>query len=513
MNTNIEIIKPGSVSYNTWKSVYSGHHIALNETSWTNIQNSMKTVEQILANKQAVYGINTGFGKLANVRISDSELGKLQYNLIVSHATGVGTPLSKPVTRLMMAMKIASLSRGASGIHPKTIERLLQMLEQDLIPVIPGQGSVGASGDLAPLSHMAACLIGEGYIWKNNQPVPSLNILKEHHLDPIVLGPKEGLALINGTQTSCALALSAIFEIETLFLNTIIAGALSIEAVKGSKAPFDSRIHALRGHQSQSDIAYVIQKLLKDSEIMDSHQTCEKVQDPYSLRCIPQVLGACLKIIRNSTETLITEANGVSDNPLVFTDTKEVISGGNFHAEPVAFAADILALAICEIGALSERRIAMLTDSSISQLPAFLTPNPGLNSGFMIAHVTAAALVSENKQRAMPASVDSLPTSANQEDHVSMATHAARRLHDMIENAAGIIAIELLSAAQGIEFHRPLKSSKVLEAIHKTIRQSALAYDQDRYFSPDIEAVKSLVLTGKLVEHLPKECLKMLLFK
>jgi len=400
-------------------------------------------------------------------------------------------------------LKAASLARGYSGVRPVLIERLLQVVNAGIYPLVPGQGSVGASGDLAPLAHLALALIGEGRVRVGGQELDSAKALKNAGIEPLLLGPKEGLALLNGTQVSTALALEALFAAEDLLAGSIVSGSMSVDAALGSRVPFDARIHEARGQPAQSAVAAAFRSVLGESEIGHSHENCDHVQDPYSLRCQPQVAGACLQQIADAARVLGLEANGVSDNPLVFGAEGEVLSGGNFHAEPVAFAADNLALAIAEIGALAERRIAMLIDDSLSQLPAFLVRQGGLNSGFMIAQVTAAALASENKSHAHPASVDSLPTSANQEDHVSMATFAARRLHPMAENTRGIIAIELLAAAQGIDFRRPLKSSPALESAHALLRMRVAFYDHDRHFAPDIEAAKAVIGDERLLALVP----------
>lgn len=464
---------------------------------------SSAIVAKIIREGNPAYGINTGFGKLAQQRIPDHDLEQLQKNLILSHSVGVGEPVSDAVARLIMAMKIASLARGFSGIRSHVVTTLLDILNAGVVPFIPSKGSVGASGDLAPLSHMTLTLIGEGQAKWQGEWMPAQQALAKAGITPIVLAAKEGLALINGTQVSTALALNGLFRTQTLFRNAILAGALSVDAAKGSDAPFDARIHELRGQPGQIYAARLYRELLAGSQIRQSHRDNDnKVQDPYSLRCQPQVMGAIQDLITQNERTLLTEANAVTDNPLVFPghngEPDQVISGGNFHAEPVAFAADGLALAIAEIGALAERRVALLIDASISGLPPFLVPSAGLNSGFMIAHVTAAALASENKSLAHPASVDSLPTSANQEDHVSMATFAARRLEDMAQNTAAIVAIELLCAAQGIDFHAPLLTSERLQNVQDAIRRAVPFYDQDRYLAPDIEAVKALVLDESL---------------
>jgi histidine ammonia-lyase len=461
-------------------------------------------VARIVADGKPVYGINTGFGKLANTHIAADQLELLQKNLVLSHSVGVGPLLPDRVVRLTMLLKVASLARGYSGVRPEVVEAMIALLNSEVYPCIPSKGSVGASGDLAPLAHMTAAMLGWGNVRHQGQSMPAAAGLARAGLAPLTLGPKEGLALLNGTQVSTALALHGLFSTANLFAAAVVAGAMSVDAAMGSDTPFDERIHELRGHLGQIECAAAYRRLLKGSEIRASHLTGDdKVQDPYSLRCQPQVMGACLDVINNAALTLLTEANGVTDNPIVFPDTGESLSGGNFHGEPVAFAADQLALAIAEIGALSERRIALLIDASISGLPPFLTSASGVNSGFMIAHVTAAALASENKSLAHPASVDSLPTSANQEDHVSMATFAARRLGDMVENSAGIVAIELLAAAQGIDFRRPLKSSEALEEAHEIVRRVAPHLDGDRYLALDIEAVTPLVRGGSFVRFCP----------
>ncbi|MDR3509072.1 MAG: histidine ammonia-lyase [Caulobacteraceae bacterium] len=494
------ILHPGAVSLAQWRAIYRGAPARLDPACAPVIAASAAAVERILAKGEPVYGINTGFGKLASVRIGDDDLAALQRNIVLSHAAGVGAPTPVAVTRLMMALKLASLAQGASGVAPATIALLEALLSKGLTPVVPGQGSVGASGDLAPLSHMAAAMIGVGEIFVGEARLPAAQALAQAGLAPLILGPKEGLALLNGTQFSCANALAGLFETERLFGSALITGALSTEAAKGSDTPFDPRIHALRRHQGQIDTAAALRALMAGSAIRDSHRSGdERVQDPYCLRCQPQVMGAVLDLLRQATATLATEANGVTDNPLIFPEADEALSGGNFHAEPVAFAADMIALAICEIGSLAERRIAMLVDPALSGLPAFLTPKPGLNSGFMIPQVTAAALVSENKQRAYPASVDSIPTSANQEDHVSMAAHGARRLLDMVQNAYSVVGIELLAAAQGCDFHAPLPSSPALETVRASLRAEVPFLDHDRHMHPDMEAATAQVRDGRVI--------------
>ena len=462
---------------------------------------SRATVERRLADGGTYYGINTGFGLLANTRIGDKDLAELQRRLVLSHATGTGVPLDDATVRLVLALKVASLARGHSGIRPEIVAALLRLIEAEVYPVIPGQGSVGASGDLAPLAHLSAALLGVGEVRYGGRTMPAADGLALAGLAPVRLQAKEGLALLNGTQVSTALALTGLFAIEDVFAAALVAGALSTDALKGSTVPHDPRIHAARGQPGQVTVAAVLRRLLDGSPINASHAGCAKVQDPYSLRCQPQVMGACLDVMQSAAATLATEANAVTDNPLIFAD--DILSGGNFHAEPVAFAADMLAMAGCEIGSISERRTAILVDPKMSGLPAFLVEPGGLNSGFMIAQVTAAALVAENKQLAHPASIDSIPTSANQEDHVSMATHGARRLGLMAGNAAAVIAIELLAAAQGVGFHAPLETSEPLREALSRIRAVAAPWDEDRYFAPDIAAVRGLVEAGAFRDIIP----------
>jgi histidine ammonia-lyase len=492
------VLTPGRLGLAELRALWAApRRVALPEAARAAITASAAAIEAIVARGEAAYGINTGFGKLARTRIPDAQLEQLQRNLILSHSVGTGEPMSDATVRLVMAMKAASLARGHSGVRPVVIDTLLAVLNAGIVPLIPSKGSVGASGDLAPLSHMTLALMGEGEVRVDGRMMPAAVALQAAGITPLTLAAKEGLALINGTQVSTALALHGLFLAERLLEAGSLTGALCVDAAKGSDAPFDPRIHALRGQPGQIACAAVTRTLLEGSAIRQSHVVNdERVQDPYSLRCQPQVMGACRDLIAQAARTLLIEANAVTDNPLVFPDTGEVLSGGNFHAEPVAFAADTLALALAEIGALSERRIALLIDSTLSGLPPFLVDNPGLNSGFMIAHVTAAALASENKSLAHPASVDSLPTSANQEDHVSMATYAARRLETMADHTATILAIEWLAAAQGVDFHRPLLTSPRLQRTHATLRKTVSFYDRDRLFAPDIEAAKALVLAG-----------------
>src|ERR1700676_4204304 len=454
-------------------------------------------VDRIVATGEAAYGINPGLGLLPQTRIPAEQLELLQRNLLLSHAAGVGDALPDGVVRLILAMKVNALARGHSGITMAVIDALAKLLEHEVYPVIPAQGSVGASGDLAPLAHLSTVLLGIGEVRVGGAVRPAAAGLRLAGLLPLKLRAKEGLALINGTQVSTALALAGLFGAEDVFAAAVVAGAMSVDALKGSDAPFDERIHQVRRQPGQIAVAREYRDLIAGSAIRASHLDCSRVQDPYSFRCQPQVMGACLDLIRNCSVTLEREANAVTDNPLLFVEAGDVLSGGNFHAEPVAFAADTLALAIAEIGNLSERRMAVLVDPKMSGLPAFLVENSGVNSGFMIAQVTAAALVSENKTIATPCSIDSIPTSANQEDHVSMATHAARRLSVMVDNAAGVVGIELLAAAQGIDFHRPGQSSRRLEEVHAGIRRDVAFYAADRYFAPDIDAARSWVKSGR----------------
>ncbi|MBT8423287.1 MAG: histidine ammonia-lyase, partial [Gammaproteobacteria bacterium] len=445
-------VQPGAVELSLLRKIERRHEIvALNEQTREDIARSHQAVRDLCARKGSTYGVNTGFGKLAQKRVASDQLEQLQVNLLLSHCCGVGAPLTDPVVRMVLLLKVMSLARGYSGVSQETVTALLTLLNKNILPVVPSRGSVGASGDLAPLAHLAATLIGTGKLKVDGQVMPAAEGLNHAGLAPLSLKPKEGLALINGTQVSTALALDALFKAERLFAAALCTGALTVDAMKGSDAPFDERIHIARGHKTQIDVAAVYRQLLHGSKIRASHLHCERVQDPYSLRCMPQVMGAVLNTLLHAADVLLVEANGVTDNPLIFADEVDAVSGGNFHAEPVALVADAMAVAIAEIGALSERRIANLVDATQSGLPAFLVDDPGLNSGFMITQVTAAALASENKSLAHPASVDSLPTSANQEDHVSMATFAAWRLRSMIDNTANILGIELMAAVQGVQ--------------------------------------------------------------
>lgn len=492
-------LSPGKITYPDLRLLLDETTLLeLDPACHAGIHAAEKVVQDIIAEDRTVYGINTGFGLLANTRIAQADLTTLQESIVLSHAAGTGDLLSDAAVRLILALKINSLARGYSGVRLTTIQALIQLFNHQVYPCIPAQGSVGASGDLAPLAHLSIILLGVGEVRYQDKKLSAVEGLKIAGLKPMALAPKEGLALLNGTQVSNALALLALLATEYITMAAFAAGALSVDATLASEKPFDERIQQVRGHAAQMWAAKILRTLLQQSEMLASHSNCIKVQDPYSLRCQPQVMGACLAHWLFARDSLLTEANAVSDNPLVFAEQNEIISGGNFHAEPVAMAADTLALSIAEIGALSERRIALLTDPRFSHLPAFLVDNAGLNSGFMLAQVTAAALASENKSLAHPASVDSIPTSANQEDHVSMATFASRRLLSMTENTSAIIAIELLAACQGIDFRRPLKTSPRLEEVHAWVRKQVPFYAKDRYFAPDIAVIKQGILSGQL---------------
>ncbi|WP_298336124.1 histidine ammonia-lyase [Ferrimicrobium sp.] len=497
-------IEPGALTFAQLQAVREGvDSLELPVQSWERIGAGAATVTEIAAASAPAYGINTGFGRLANTQIPPAELELLQRNLVLSHAVGVGDPLPATVVRMVLLLKIASLAQGYSGVSRELMEMLIDFLVNDILPVIPSQGSVGASGDLAPLAHLATALIGVGEVRCHGQTMSALEGLATLGRDPIVLRPKEGLALLNGTQVSTALALEGLFAIDRVTKAAVVTGALSVDAAAGSVVPFDPRIQEVRGHRGQKIAAGAYRRLLAGSGITQWHQDCEKVQDPYSLRCQPQVMGSVFDVLQWTGERLMVEANGVSDNPLVFTETGEVLSGGNFHAEPVAMACDFLAIAASEVGGLAERRIALLIDATLSGLPPFLVRNGGVNSGFMIAHVTAASLASENKSLAHPASVDSLPTSANQEDHVSMATFAARRLTPLAHNVATIIGIELLAAVQGIELRAPVTTSPTLRNVMDCLRQVVPHYDVDHFMAPDIQAALELVESGEIGTFCP----------
>ena len=495
-------LTPGKASLETLEKIYrSDEPVKLDPKAKAGVEDAASHIQAAVAGGTPVYGVNTGFGKLASVQIAPEDTSILQRNLILSHCCGVGEATEKPIVRLMMVLKLLSLGRGASGVRWEIIDLIENLIEKNIMPVIPSQGSVGASGDLAPLAHMAAALIGEGEAEYKGKIMPAREALNLAGLNPVVLGAKEGLALINGTQFSTAYALAGLFEAWRNAQAVIVTSALSTDAIMGSTAPLLPEIHALRGHRGQIEVAAAMRSILEGSDIRDSHREDDsRVQDPYCIRCQPQVTGACIDLLRMAAKTLQIEANAVTDNPLVLKESGLIVSGGNFHAEPVAFAADQIALAIAEMGAISQRRIALMVDPTLSyDLPPFLTPKPGLNSGYMIAEVTTAALMSENKHLANPCSTDSTPTSANQEDHVSMAAHAARRLTRMNANLSGIIAVELLCAAQGIEFRAPLKTSPSLQTVTKTLRQTVPTLEDDRYLAPDIKAATDLITQKVLV--------------
>jgi histidine ammonia-lyase len=497
-------LDPTNVTLDQLRQLWSGAQARLDDAAMQRIATAAASVDRIVAGGETVYGVNTGFGLLANTRIPDDRLAELQTNLILSHSAGLGEPLPRHVVRLMIVLKLLGLGRGYSGVRPMIIERLQSLLERDAMPVIPSQGSVGASGDLAPLAHLISAMMGYGRIDIAGDILPAADALQELGMEPLQLGPKEGLALINGTQVSTAIALDALFMGERVFAAAIAAGALSVDALKGSAKPFDPRISALRGQPGQMCVAAAIAGLLEGSDILASHATdCSKVQDPYSFRCQPQVMGAALDLLVNAARTLTIEAGAVTDNPIVFPGDDTAISGGNFHAQPVAFAADMIAMALCEVGSISERRTSVLVDPKMSGLPPFLTEDSGANSGLMIPQVTAAALVSENKSLAFPASVDSIPTSAGQEDHVSMAPIAARKAATIARNAAGVIAVELIAAAQGVDYHAPLKTSVELQGIHANVRGYTPHFTSDRYWADDMAALQAAVLAGEIGELVP----------
>jgi len=491
-------LDPTSIDLATLRQLWAGTPCKLDDASLDRIRASAASVERIVAGGETVYGVNTGFGLLANTRIPPERLAELQRNLILSHSCGLGEMLPRHVVRLMIVLKLLGLGRGYSGVRPLVIDALQVLLDQDAMPLIPAQGSVGASGDLAPLAHLIAALLGEGRIDVAGDILPATDALPKLGMKPLELGPKEGLALINGTQASTAIALDALFTAERVFGAALGAGALSVDALKGSVKPFDPRISEVRGQPGQIRVAAEIRGLLDGSEILGSHGRCGKVQDPYSFRCQPQVMGAALDLLTNAARTLTIEAGAVTDNPIVFEDEDSAISGGNFHAQPVAFAADTIAMAMCEVGSLSERRTAVLIDPKMSGLPAFLTDDGGVNSGLMIPQVTQAALVAENRSLAFPASVDSVPTSAGQEDHVSMAPIAARKAATIAKNVAGIVAVELIAAAQGVDYHAPLKTSEKLQSLHARVRAVSPRLESDRYWADEMAALQAKVLAGDM---------------
>jgi histidine ammonia-lyase len=493
-----EILIPAATSLAQLERIYRQELPArLHSDAQSGIQAAAACIAKAAAGQTAVYGVNTGFGKLASLKIAPQDTAKLQENLILSHCCGVGEPMPRAVARLMMVLKLLSLGRGASGVRPEITALIEDMLVAGVTPVIPAQGSVGASGDLAPLAHMAAAMIGHGQAMLGDRTLPAAAALAAVNLRPVSLGPKEGLALINGTQFSTAYALVGLFDGWRAAQNALVTSALSTDAIMGSTAPLHPEIHALRGQPGQIEAAQTMRALLEGSEIRESHREGDsRVQDPYCIRCQPQVTGAAMDVLRQAARTLEIEANAATDNPLVLSD-EQIVSGGNFHAEPVGFAADMIALALSEIGAIAQRRVALMVDPVLSfDLPAFLTPRPGLNSGLMIAEVTTAALMSENKHIAMPCVTDSTPTSANQEDHVSMAAHGARRLSQMVANLNVILGVEAICAAQGIDFRAPLTTSPPLRRAHARLRQDVATLGDDRYLAPDLAAAADLIRSG-----------------
>jgi len=491
-------LNPEAIDLATLRQLWQGAPCKLDDASIDRIRASAASVDRIVASGETVYGVNTGFGLLASTRIPTERLAELQRNLILSHSCGLGDALPRHVVRLMIVLKLLGLGRGYSGVRPLVIDALQGLLDKDAMPLIPAQGSVGASGDLAPLAHLIAAMMGEGRIDLKGDILPARDALDRLGMEALTLGPKEGLALINGTQASTAIALDALFMAERVFGAALGAGALSVDALKGSVKPFDPRLSAVRGQPGQIRVAAEIRALLEGSEILASHGRCGKVQDPYSFRCQPQVMGASLDLLTNAARTLTIEAGAVTDNPIVFEDEDIAISGGNFHAQPVAFAADIIAMAMCEVGSLSERRTAVLIDPKMSGLPAFLTDDGGVNSGLMIPQVTQAALVAENRSLAFPSSVDSVPTSAGQEDHVSMAPISARKAATIARNVAGIIGVELIAAAQGVDYHAPLKTGAKLQPVHARVREISPRLESDRYWADEMAALQAAVLAGTL---------------
>ncbi|MCB6177592.1 histidine ammonia-lyase [Rhodobacter sp. Har01] len=497
-----EILTPGETTLSQLERLFrDGLPARLADSARPGIEAAAARIAVAAAGDTPVYGVNTGFGKLASLKIDRQDTEKLQKNLILSHCCGVGDPMPRDVTRLMMTLKLLSLGRGASGVRPAVVAMLEQMLARGVTPVVPDQGSVGASGDLAPLAHMTAVMIGHGEAEVGGCTKPSAQALSEAGLSPLTLGPKEGLALINGTQFSTAYALAGLFQAWSAAREALVISALTTDAIMGSTAPLQPEIHTLRGHPGQIEAAAAMRALLDGSEIRESHRDGDtRVQDPYCIRCQPQVTGAAMDVLRMAARKLEIEANAATDNPLVLSNGR-IVSGGNFHAEPVGFAADMIALALAEIGAIAQRRVALMVDPTLSfDLPAFLTPNPGLNSGLMIAEVTTAALMSENKHLAHPTVIDSTPTSANQEDHVSMAAHGARRLQPMVRNLQVILGVEALCAAQGIEFRAPLQTSAPLRAALAALRAEIPALTDDRYLAPDLTRAAALVAAGRLAQ-------------
>ena len=474
--------------------VVGGAHVAVGEVARARLRAARAVVERAVASGAAVYGVNTGFGNLANVRIAPDRLVELQERLLLSHAAGMGEPLGEPAVRGMLLLRANTLARGHSGVREEVVERLLEFLNRGLYPVVPSRGSVGASGDLAPLAHLALPLLGLGELWRGGRARPAAEVLREEGIAPLALAPKEGLALVNGTQAMTSLTALACLAARSLARQADLVGALTTEALRGTDSAFDARIQAARPHPGQAASARNLWRLLQGSAIRESHRHGDlRVQDPYSIRCMPQVHGAVRDALGDVERRVEIEMNSATDNPLVFADGEALLSGGNFHGQPIALAADFLAIALAELGAIAERRIEKLTNAAFSGLPAFLVRDAGLNSGFMMAQVTAAALASENKVLAHPASADSIPTSADKEDHVSMGMGAALKLQSVVVNVRRILAIELAAAAQGIDLLRPLASSPALERLHVAVRARIAPWERDRAMAPDLAAAERLL--------------------
>jgi histidine ammonia-lyase len=496
-------------------------HLNLVPAARKRVERSRRCLADLLATGATIYGVNTGFGKLANQRIEPAEVLALQENLLRSHAVGMGPLLSISTSRLALALRIQTLAKGYSGVTVELIDNLIAMFNRGVVPAIPEQGSVGASGDLAPLAHLALVVMGEGYAFvarpgsdgklhvgarPGHKPLSGRAALRRVHLKPYRPQAKEGLALINGTQVSTAILAEALVRARHLARVADIAGAMTVEATKSSQRPFDPRVQEVRPHPGQIACAANLRRLLADSAIMVSHADCSKVQDAYSIRCMPQVHGTLRGAIAHVTQVVEIDMNAATDNPLVFAETDEIISGGNFHGQPIALAADLLAAAVADLSSISERRVENLVNPDLSGLPGFLTPHPGLNSGMMLVQVLAAALVSENKTLSFPASVDSIPTSANREDHVPMSTAAARKCRAVVTNATRVVASELLCAAQGIEFHKPLRPGKGAEAAYRHIREHVRPLGRDRTLHRDLEAVERLIRSGSLLGAVEAVC-------
>ncbi|HID39566.1 MAG TPA: histidine ammonia-lyase [Calditrichaeota bacterium] len=474
------------------------------------INASRRIVEDILQSGRVVYGVNTGFGKFADVRIERGATAELQRRLVLSHAAGVGNPMPEDVVRLMMLLKIKNLSLGHSGARLEVVERLVEMLNNGVAPVVPEKGSVGASGDLAPLAHMAAVMIGEGEAFYQGERLPGAQALQKVALKPLVLQAKEGLAVLNGTQAIQAYGLHALLQAENLLKTADIIGAITLEALLGTLTAFDPRIQEIRRHPGQQVVAENVRRLLAESPIVESHRESDhRVQDAYSLRCIPQVHGAVRDGVAYVRSVFEREMNGVTDNPLVFPENGDVLSGGNFHGEPVALAADYLGILLAELANISERRIEHMLDPAVSEMAGFLTKEGGLNSGFMMAHVTAAALVSENKVLAHPSSVDSIPTSANKEDHVSMGTYAARKALQIVDNVENVLAVELICACQALDLRAPLEPARSTARVLNKVRETIAHWAKDRFMHTDLLKAKELIRNGQIIKTAEAECGKL----